>query len=102
MCDHHPDRPAVVRFQGETDSFGSEMHDLCEECKAEWIEANNRRDTSGDCEWCGNFAEKRREHRDYEEGLAGRLYMVCTPCIDRQHKRLVEELAESDAEFDWG
>jgi hypothetical protein len=29
MCDDHPDRPAVTRLQGETDSFGSEMHDLC-------------------------------------------------------------------------
>ena len=25
MCDEHPDRPAVARVQGETDSFGCEM-----------------------------------------------------------------------------
>ena len=34
MCDEHPDRPAVARVQGETDSFGSEQHDLCAECVA--------------------------------------------------------------------
>src|SRR3954463_12051043 len=39
MCDQHPDRPAVARIQGETDSFGCEMNDLCQECIAadrEW------------------------------------------------------------------
>ena len=28
MCDEHPDRPAVARVQGETDSFGCELNDL--------------------------------------------------------------------------
>lgn len=32
MCDDHPDVPAVARVQGETDSFGCEMHDLCQAC----------------------------------------------------------------------
>ena len=27
-------KPATVRVQGETDSMGSEMHDLCAECAA--------------------------------------------------------------------
>jgi hypothetical protein len=30
-CDEHPDRPAVLRVQGETDSFGSETIDYCQE-----------------------------------------------------------------------
>jgi hypothetical protein len=25
VCDDHPDRPAVARIQGETDSFGAEL-----------------------------------------------------------------------------
>ena len=32
MCDDHPDRKAVARVQGETDSFGSELIDMCQEC----------------------------------------------------------------------
>lgn len=31
-CDDHPDRPAVHRVQGETDSFGCEYIDWCQEC----------------------------------------------------------------------
>lgn len=30
----NPSPPAVARVQGETDSFGCEMHDLCAECLA--------------------------------------------------------------------
>ena len=30
MCDNHPDRLATHRVQGETDSFGSEMNDMCD------------------------------------------------------------------------
>lgn len=42
MCDDHPDRPAVARIQGETDSFGSELWDLCEECRDEMQKAIRR------------------------------------------------------------
>ena len=31
-CDEHPERDAVARVQGETDSMGCEMLDLCQEC----------------------------------------------------------------------
>ena len=32
MCDDHTDRPATRRVQGETDSFGCEYIDMCDEC----------------------------------------------------------------------
>ncbi len=32
MCDDHQDRPATHRVQGETDSFGCEYIDWCDEC----------------------------------------------------------------------
>lgn len=35
-CDNHPDRPAVVCIQGETDSFDTEYMYFCEECEATW------------------------------------------------------------------
>lgn len=49
MCDEHPDRPAVLRVQGETDSMGSEMYDLCEECATE-RRSRPREDDIGDCD----------------------------------------------------
>lgn len=53
MCDVHPDRAAVVRVQGETDSFGCEMYDCCQECFDE-IREYERSDEAktGKCDWC--------------------------------------------------
>lgn len=67
MCDDHPDRPAVARIQGETDSFGCEMHDLCAECLR--VHREEMRDpNAGRCDWCGTEAVSRTPARDYEEG----------------------------------
>lgn len=70
-CDQHPDRPAVVRVQGETDSFGCEMIDMCEECRQADLEEQRNADTSGVCEWCKQHAPRLRHRRDYEEGHVG-------------------------------
>lgn len=37
MCDDHPDRPATHRVQGETDSFGCEYIDWCQECHDKYL-----------------------------------------------------------------
>lgn len=37
MCDDHTDRPATHRIQGETDSFGCEYIDWCDECHANYL-----------------------------------------------------------------
>ncbi len=89
MCDEHPDRPAVVRLQGETDSFGCEMHDLCKECSEE---AKKEEPWVGKCEWCSTEEQKLQPRRDYEEGLAGRVYYVCAGCVKRSEDRYREEL----------
>lgn len=95
-CDNHPRRKAVVRVQGETDSFGCEMHDLCQECfdkdraweksaeAAEW--------RKGKCEWCGNTVDDLRDARDYDEGLYGRVYRVCAPCVKRRDDEARREM----------
>src|SRR5688572_6182315 len=73
MCDRHEDRPAVARIQGETDSFGSELNDMCRQCLDEHREhAKQRR--SGNCSWCKQHAEDLRPTRDYDEGMAGPVY----------------------------
>lgn len=80
MCDDHPDRLAVKRIQGETDSFGAEYHDLCQECIDAMDKSLEEADTSGNCDWCGLYADKTVLRRDQDEGLYGRLYSVCISC----------------------
>lgn len=102
-CDDHPEREAVARIQGETDSFGSEMHDMCAECLKEHRdylqspEAQERR--KGCCEWCGKDATDLRNARDYDEGMSGRLYRVCGPCVKRADDEAREEL-DRDGYYD--
>ena len=92
MCDDHPDRPAVARVQGETDSFGCEMYDLCSECLEE-LELFG--DSGGRCDWCKQDVTDLRPKRDIEEGLSGRVYYVCDPCA----KRYDEAQEELDSEL---
>jgi hypothetical protein len=91
MCDDHPDRPAVARVQGETDSFGSEMHDLCAECLADHRK-HAAEARCGTCDWCKSAATDLRARRDSDEGMYGRVYAVCGACVKRQNERNREEL----------
>ena len=108
MCDEHPDRPAVARIQGETDSFGCEMDDLCQECvdalrayrcSEEGI-AEELEWRTGQCEWCKGHATDLRDARDYEEGLCGRVYRVCGACIKRVNDEAMAELDAMDDYYD--
>jgi hypothetical protein len=97
MCDVHPERAAVARIQGETDSFGCEMHDCCQECVEEirgWQNSEEAR--TGTCEWCKGKASDLRETRDYDEGLYGRVYRVCGSCRKRRDDDARAELDEYD------
>lgn len=100
-CDHHPDRPAVWRVQGETDSFGSEMHDLCQECLDEWAK-HAAEGQCGVCDWCKSEAKDLRPRRDFEEGMSGPVYQVCGPCVRKENQRLQGELDEYDYDDDGG
>lgn len=91
MCDRHPGRKAVARIQGETDSFGSEMYDCCEECVAE---IRNHKDV-GCCDWCKTETEL-RPYRDLDEGMAGPVYRVCAACRRKDRQRWEEEAEELD------
>jgi hypothetical protein len=82
----------VARVQGETDSFGAEYHDLCQECLNEYrAAATAARDHLGACEWCRASDVRTRPRRDYEEGLYGRVYDVCDECIRKENVRLAEQ-----------
>jgi hypothetical protein len=108
-CDYHPGVQGVARVQGETDSFGCEMEDICQQCidqrrayrcsdagKAEALEAR-----TGKCDWCKESATDLREARDYDEGMYGPVYRVCGSCITRRNKRLEEELDRYSSWDDW-
>lgn len=92
MCDDHPKRKAVARIQGETDSFGCEMLDVCAECLAE-IRKYKAENRTGMCEWCQREATDLRPARDYDEGMAGRIYEVCGACIKRRNDEAREEMS---------
>lgn len=94
MCDDHPDRPAVTRIQGETDSFGSEMFDACQECADEHRKHKDD-ERNGTCDWCKSEATDLRPKRDYDEGMAGRVYNVCGACVRKESERASQELEES-------
>lgn len=97
MCDEHPGRLAVARIQGETDSFGCEMQDCCEECVEE-IRSYERSPEArtGKCDWCKDDATALADTRDYEEGMNGPVYRVCGKCRKRRDEEIERELREHD------
>lgn len=80
-CDEHPDILATKRVQGETDSFGCEMHDMCDECyikyKAHLIAEQA---IAKQCDWCKTISTETKLFRDPEEGIGGPVYRVCMQC----------------------
>lgn len=95
MCDEHPNVPAVRRVQGETDSFGAELNDMCQACYDQYttdVAAHAAEAATGTCDWCKSPATDLRPRRDFEEGMYGRLYDVCGACVKRENDRLQEEL----------
>ena len=79
----HENRPAVVRIQGETDSFGCEAQDLCEECLAEHDAAAQAQEEANEpqyCERCHAMRVGVRPFRDPEEGGYGPVYNYCPDC----------------------
>jgi hypothetical protein len=90
LCDDCGKYPATKRLQGETDSFGAEFADLCDDCFQK--ERERWRDSSGICDWCKEQVPRRLWTRDYDEGMHGSTYRVCRSCYDKQQKALEEEM----------
>lgn len=93
MCDLHSDRPATHRVQGETDSFGSELNDMCDEC---YEELKKNPNPTGTCDWCKTPDVSLRPRRDYDEGTHGPVYHVCQPCIKKDEDRITEEMYDDE------
>ena len=93
MCEEHEDRPATYKVQGETDSWGCEYIYMCDEC----VTALHAADTEkGICEWCNAEDVEIYPERDFEEGMHGPVYYVCSPCRQKQNSRISAELADME------
>ncbi len=90
-CDEHPERDSFRRVQGETDSFGCEYLDMCQECYTAYIEEAKSADYSGRCDWCKKDTDHLYPHRDIEEGSSSRVYEVCRPCINKERQSWQDE-----------
>lgn len=90
-CDDHPERDAIKRVQGETDSFGCEYLDMCQKCFDNYKQEVSEADYSGKCEWCKKCSDHLYLHRDIEEGSCGPVYEVCQDCIDKERESWQEE-----------
>ena len=91
-CDQHPRRKAIARIQGETDSFGCEYNDVCQECLEEMRRYNASAEARmGECDWCKKEATDLGNQRDFEEGMGGPVYRVCGSCRQRYREDLLEE-----------
>lgn len=100
MCDEHPDKKSTHRIISETDSFGSEIVDMCDECLAKYKESKKNDDTSGECDWCKEYADKLIKHRNFEEGTTGIIYDVCGKCLEVESISLQNELNDSNEYYD--
>jgi len=57
----------------------------------------------GVCDWCKTEQTTLRDHRDFEEGMSGPVYRVCSPCRIKESASLREELDSYCNEFyDYG
>jgi len=92
MCDEHPTVLSVTRVVGETDSYGSEINDLCQEC-VDLMDEQIKETSSGNCDWCKNHSPELVKHRDYEEGSTGPVYDVCAACISKENDCIAENYA---------
>lgn len=95
-CDLCSD-PATRRVQGETDSMGCEYLHYCNVHYAE-NKASFEAPVVGACDWCGTKDVVLKPRRDYEEGMSGRVYDVCSPCIRKDQDRILEGLDNEDIE----
>ena len=86
---------ATNRVQGETDSFGAEYHYFCTDCTAKCHKDERENREEECCDWCKKQALL-APIRDWEEGLYGPVYYVCSKCRCKQDKDMQEEYEHLD------
>ena len=103
-CYTHHDVDATHRICSESDSFGSEYVNLCEQCWDAHL-AHKEKVKSDESLWetckCGNREPRMISYRDYEEGMHGSVYEHCSKCHAKMNARIAEEEAYYDDDDDW-
>lgn len=85
-CEEHPERAAVKSIVGECDSFGSETHEVCQECLDKYHQYRKEKLANPDpedffsCDGCSKRDETVKPTRDPEEGTSGPVYYWCAEC----------------------
>ena len=83
-------KDATKIIEGEIDSMGIELINLCDE-HYEISKIARNKPISGKCDWCPNLSERLIFTRDYaNEGISGPVSYVCRKCKSEQHKGLQE------------
>lgn len=97
-CEGHIDVPAITVLVGSVDSYGSEFYPMCKKHKDSYIVHRDQKmeeelkNPTGCCDWCNTSNVVVSPRRDFEEGSSGRLYDVCSKCIDKENKAIQREL----------
>lgn len=81
LCDECQENKAEVAFMGENDSFGGEVHELCQPCCDRMSESVVEGLDSDSCELCGASGPEAwlGYHRDITES-GGPQYVWCSAC----------------------
>ena len=99
-CLNHPDVLAVVRICTESDSFGSEYENYCQECMDQPMPEDEEVEEEC-CPECGLMNGPIYPYRDPDEGSHGRVYYQCKVCQTTRADILREEMdMEDDDDYD--
>lgn len=95
-------KSSVFKVTGETDSFGSEYHYMCRECREKEQEHYKENPSIENCERCGCDAVV-KPFRDPDEGMSGPVYWACSPCISKymeyyREDEPVNQFADDDSD----
>jgi len=96
------DQAAKYAVIGETDSFGSEVSHLCQDCYIQLqSHLTEQRKESRPCQICGDIKEDVIPFRDPEEGLSGPVYQTCPQCRQRLTEAFCDDgTLDDDRDFD--
>lgn len=103
-CYTHPERDATHRLCTESDSFGSEYENMCDECHEDYKKAKAAREEDPE-QWetckCGNREPHLIHYRDMDEGMHGPVYEHCSVCHEKWNQRIADEYAFYDRDDDY-
>ena len=82
---------ATHRKLEEDTGWGKEYGYYCDSC----YEKRQKKDRSGQCEWCKKESDDLRWVKDYNEGMSEPMYRVCGRCDEAQQRAIESELKRS-------